>query len=567
MERLAIVDCFAGGGGASNGIERALGRAPTVAINHDPDAIALHRANHPETLHLTTSIWNVDPDEIVRDHGPVGLLWASPDCKHFSKAKGGRPVKRTIRDLAWTVVLWARRARPIVICLENVEEFRDWGPVNRDGRPCPERKGQTFDEWVGELERLGYAVEWKELRACDYGAPTIRKRLFLVARRDGQPIVWPEPTHAPADSPAVASGDRMPYRTAAEIIDWSQPCPSIFLDRDGARRWYEATGQRVNRPLKDPTMRRIARGVVRYVLEAADPFIVTLNHGGDWQRGWSLKEPFKTVTAARDAHALITPMITRAQHGGACRDIKDPLHTITASTKDQNAVIAPVLVPRYGERAGQAPRIRSVQDPIPTVVPTGNGAQLVAAFLAQHNGPGGGRRGEVGNAGHDARKPVSTITQRGTQQGVVAAHLVNMKGADRRSRSIDAPLSTICAGGNHAGLISAFLFKYYGTDQDPRLSEPLHTITTKDRFGLVTLEIGGEAYVIVDIGMRMLTPRELFRAQGFADSYQICERADGTPITKTTQTRCVGNSVCPDVAAAVVAANCDFLVERKLEAA
>lgn len=556
-----IVDSFAGGGGASLGITLALGRGPDVAINHDAEAVALHRANHPETEHYCASVWQVDPAEVVRRHGGrrVGLLWASPDCKHFSKAKGGKPVKRAIRDLAWVVVLWARRARPRVICLENVEEFRDWGPlVERDGRwfPCPERRGSTFERWVGDLRRLGYRVEWRELRACDYGAPTIRKRLFLVARCDGLPIVWPEPTHVSPDDPEVIAGRKRPWRTAAEILNWSLPCPSIFMDRAEARAYFEATGIRVNRPLAPNTMARIAKGVRRYVLEAAEPFIVPVTHSGDSR-----------------------------VHGTG-----EPLRTITTARRGELAAVTPFLVPRYGERPGQDPRTRPVTEPAPTVVPTGNGGSLAAVHLAKFRGDSGGvavdqpaptvtansfvtRPGgapPIGvvaaflaqhnylEPGHDAREPLSTIIAKGSTQAVVevSAGLANLKGRERRMSGPDAPAPTVCAGGWHQAEVRAFLTKYYGADQDPRLGEPLHTVTARARFGLVMVQ--GQAYEIVDIGMRMLTRRELFRAQGFPEGYAIAEgvgpEGEAVPLTAAASIRLCGNSVCPPLAAAVVRA-------------
>ena len=610
-----IVDSFAGGGGASTGIEIALGRSPDIAINHDAEALSMHAANHPDTLHLPHNVWKVDPHAVTAGR-PVGLLWASPDCKHFSKAKGGKPVARNIRDLAWVVVRWARQVKPRVIILENVEEFQGWGPLLEDGMPCPVRKGETFRKWTGELRKLGYKVEWRELRACDYGAPTIRKRLFLIARRDGRPIVWPQPTHADPKSEAVKAGRLLPWRTAAEIIDWSLPCPSIFLTREEAR----AVGAK--RPLAEATMARIAKGVQRYVLEAVKPFVVAFRHdqvgrsideplatvtansfikrpggavplglvtpftaplthqGGD--RTHSLEEPARTVTAAhRGEAALVAPVLSYAQQGGAVRSPEAPLHTITASPKDQNCLVAPYLVPRYGERDGQEPRTMPADGPIGTVVPDGNqgslaavhlsrqfGASigsatdapvgtitaggggktaLVAAFLAQHN---------TGVVGHDAREPLSTIVQQASTQAVVSAGILNLKGSDRRDAEIAEPAPTICAGGGHVAEVRAFIAKYYGSTEDGQpVDEPLHTATAKPRFGLVTVEIEGEPYVIVDIGMRMLSPRELFRAQGFPDSYIIDRGADGKPMTKTSQNRMCGNSVCPPMAAALVAAN------------
>lgn len=387
----------------------------------------------------------------------VALAWFSPDCKHFSKAKGGKPVKKNIRDLAWVVVHWAKLVRPAVIMLENVEEFTTWGPLTAAGMPCPDRKGQTFARWCASLRKLGYRLEWKYLRACDYGAPTIRKRLFLIARCDGQPIVWPAPTHGPG---------LLPYRTAAQCIDWSLPCPSIFLTRAEGR----AIG--VNRPLAEATMARIAKGVQKYVINAAEPFFVTYG-----------------------------------QQGGSCRSADEPFHTVTASPKDTN--------------------------------------QLVTAFLAQHN---------TGVTGRAADAPLSTITQTGTQQAIVAAHMLHMKGSAQSARGCDEPLAAITAQGTHHAEVRAFLMKYYGNEKEGHdLAAPMGTVTTKDRFGLVMVH--GEPYQIVDIGMRMLSPRELFRAQGFPDSYIIDPIHNGKRLTKTSQVAKVGNSVSPVMARALVGAN------------
>ncbi|WP_306150706.1 DNA cytosine methyltransferase [Roseovarius sp. MMSF_3281] len=548
-----IIDSFAGGGGASTGIEMALGRSPDVAINHDPVALAMHEANHPDTIHLINSVYAVDPSEVCQGRN-VGLAWFSPDCKHHSKAKGGKPLSKNIRDLAWVVVHWAERVRPKVIMLENVEEFQDWCPLTPEGKPDPERKGDTFRAWVKRLRRLGYKVEWRQLRACDYGAPTIRKRLFVIARCDGKPIVWPEPTHGAPDSPEVLAGTRLPWRTAAEIIDWSLPCPSIF---DTAAEIKEKYGLRAVRPLKDATLRRIARGVMRYVLEAKEPFIVTCNHQGPHFRGQGLNEPFKTVTAARDAHGVVMPTLapfsTYGQHGGANRRIDAPHHTITASTKDQNAIVVPTLVQTgYGERPGQAPRVPGLEKPIGNMVASSGKHALVSAFLAQHNsGPK-----MQNNAGRAATVPLSTLTTRGTQQQVVAANLLSLHGTARRDASIEEPHPTLCAGGQHSAMIATFLQKYYGSGLGQWADDPLHTLGTRDTFGLVTVEIDGQIYAITDIGMRMLTPREQFRAQGFPESYEIENGSDGRAFTKTEQTRMCGNSVPPDVAAALVRANC-----------
>jgi DNA (cytosine-5)-methyltransferase 1 len=582
--RELIVDNFAGGGGASTGIEMALGISPDYAINHDAVALAMHAVNHPETRHLCNNVWKVDPDEI---DGPIGLGWFSPDCKHFSKAKGGKPVEKGIRDLAWVVVRWARRKQggPRVIILENVEEFSTWGPLGPDNKPCPDRKGQTFKRWIGELKRLGYKVKWRELRACDYGAPTIRKRLFLIARRDGEPIVWPAPTHGDPNSDAVKSGKLLPWRTAAEIIDWSLPCPSIF---DTSEEIMAKHGLRAVRPLQPATMARIAKGVKRYVVDAAKPFIVNLTHqGGD--RTESIDDPMMTVTGAhRGEKALavpfvtgvggrmgqteprgadqpaqtltakadsvvVTPFISAAQQGGSVRSPGESLHTVTASRKDQNQIIVPTLIQTgYGERAGQGPRVPGLDKPLGTAVAGGVKHALIAPHLMTM------RNAQKPFNGAD--QPTHTITAGGAHMHLVAAFLAQhnidgRSGEGNPGRALDAPVSTILQSGSHQGLVAAFLSKYYGTGDGQAVDEPAHTVTTKDRLGLVTVTIDGEPYVITDIGMRMLTPRELFRAQGFPDSYIIDRDADGNAITKTQQVAKCGNSVSPPMARALVAAN------------
>lgn len=565
-----IVDLFAGGGGASEAIRAATGRDPDYAINHDAVALGVHQANHPATRHLPQSVWQADPAEVVRDPEsgrlrPVGLLWASPDCKHFSKAKGDRPVKRNIRDLAWVVVLWARRARPRLIFVENVEEFQDWGPVvpreDPSGAvrwfPCPERKGETFRKWVADLRRLGYRVAWREERACDHGAPTTRRRLFVIARRDGLPIVWPEPSHQPRDSEAVRAGRAQPWPSAASIIDWSIPCPSIFLSQEEAK----ALGLRVKRPLTGNTLARIARGVQRFVLENPRPFLVPVTHAGD-RRVHDVGEPLRTITTANGGElALATPFLTKFRNGATGSDMQDPAPTVTANSFVKRpggaapiGLVAPLFVPRYGERPGQEPRCQSAEDPISTIVPTANGAQLVAAFMAQHN---------TDMVGHPMEAPVSTIVQKGCTQGLVAAHLLNLKGRDRRDRSLEEPGPAICAGGGHAAVVAAFLAKYFGAAQHGQgVDEPLHSVTTKPRFGLVTVTIAGEAWVLVDIGMRMLTPRELFLAQGFRPDYVIDRTADGTRISKAKSISLCGNSVSP-AAWRMIRANLEAQAPRK----
>lgn len=690
--RELIVDFFAGGGGASTGIELALGRSPDIAVNHDAEAVAMHRINHPGTIHLQHDVWQVWPvlARLIGNH-PVGLLWASPDCKHFSKAKGGKPVKRKIRDLAWVVVKFARTFRPRVIALENVEEFREWGPltqkIDADGKPvvdllgnpvmipCKERKGQTFQEWVAGLRRLGYRVEWRELRASNLNTPTIRKRLKVIARRDGLPIVWPESTNGDPNSEAVKSGRLLPFRTAAEdVIDWSLPCHSIFLSKEEGR----AVG--VKRPLVRATMARLAKGVSRFVVQAKKPYIVSLTHqGGD--RNEDMDDPMRTVTAAhRGEKALVTPFLTKfntgavgspiddpvptvtansfvkraggapthglampfvaaAQHGGSHRGADEPVHTVTASRKDQNQVVVPVIAgvggrmgqtePRPGDKPLQtitakadsvlvAPHLmtmRNAEKPFngadqPTHTITASGAHLneVSAFLAQNNIDG--RTGE-GHPGRSVDEPVSTVLASGSHQSVVAAHLARQFGTAIGS-PLDQPMRTVMSegAGGKTGLTTAFLQKYYGTGDGQSIKEPAHTVTTKDRLGLaevlarippfseehkararlvaellrefglwddreyVTVTICDIEFVIVDIGMRMLTAPELYRAQGFPRSYVINRGifldGEGKPfekkLTATAAIRMCGNSVCPPVAEALIAANCNFLKEERIAA-
>jgi len=448
-----VVDSFAGGGGASTGIEAALGRAVDIAINHDPQAVALHTANHPLAQHFCESIYKVRPEDVVG--GPVGLMWASPDCTHFSKARGAAPASPRVRGLAWVVVRWARVVAPRVLMLENVEEFADWGPLQADGMPCPLRKGATFRLWCNQLRGLGYQLEHRILRACDYGAPTSRRRLFVIARRDGLPIVWPKATHGP--------GTGQPYRTAAECIDWTVPCRSIFgRERD----------------LAEATLRRIAVGIQRYVL-SGDPYVVPGSDGS---------------TAA-----------------------------------------AGFLAPRYTERQGQAPRAQSIGRPLPVIVPTGNSSRLIVAFLSQNNG---------GMVGHRIDKPMSTIIGKGSTQSPVAVAL------EQRA--------------DHAEDVRAFLIKYHANGgQWSSLHDPMPTVTTREGLGLVTVR--GTRYAIVDIGMRMLTPRELYTAQGFPPDYLIDIEHDGRPLPKASQARMCGNSVAPPVAEAMVRAN--FQHERQLREA
>jgi DNA (cytosine-5)-methyltransferase 1 len=540
-----IVDNFAGGGGASAGIERALQRQVDVAINHDPEAVAMHAINHPATRHHCQSVWAVDPLEAVTFEGrprPVRLAWFSPDCKHFSKAKGGKPVEKNIRDLAWVVHHWIDRLgpllRPAVIMLENVEEFRTWGPLAEDGRPCPKAKGKTFDQWVAKLRRAGYRVQWRELRACDFGAPTSRKRLFLIARCDGQPIVWPKATHGKPGTAPVEAGRLLPWRTAAQIIDWSIPCPSIF----------ERT-----RPLKDATCRRIAAGIMRYVINAPHPFIVPVCNS-NWAAGraYAGDEPLRTITTAKGGeYAVVAPTLIQTGYGERegqeprVPGLDKPLGTAVASGVKHAVVTAHVMTMRNSGKP-----YTGSDEPTHTVTAGGAHQDLVSAFMAQHNNmPRGGL-----HAGHDARTPVSTITGRGTQQNIVTSQLVKLRN-NCIGQDNNEPSGTLTTGG-HYGEVRAFLVKYYGAAQHGQeTGEPLHSVTAKARFGLVTVTIAGEEYMVVDIGMRMLTPRELFRAQGFPSDYIIDLEFNGKPLTKTAQIRMCGNSVSPVMSEALAAAN------------
>lgn len=608
-----IIDNFAGGGGASTGIERALGRPIDIAINHDAEAVAMHLANHLATRHYCQSIMAVDPLEATGGR-PVALAWFSPDCKHHSKAKGGKPREKNIRDLAWVVVHWAERLRkatpggagaPAIIMLENVEEFRQWGPLDAEGKPIPERRGEDFDLWVRGLKRQGYRVQWRELRACDYGAPTSRKRLFLIARRDGLPIVWPEPSHGKPGSAEVLAGKRRPWRTAAECIDWSIPCPSIF-DR--------------KRPLKDATHRRIAHGVMRYVVDAATPFIVgtaftntracrvfdpqdpmrtatsqpeygvidaaivPITHTGSPTRVHDPAEPFRTITTANGgelARATVTlaPHVTKFRTGSIGSGAGEPMPTVTANGESARPAgatplgiaAATLIMMGYGERQGQQPRVPHVDVPARTVTAGGGKHGLVTALLSHfYTSNTNGGRG-------DPCQPAKTITSEGQHHAVVCAHM-EQANTGRVGHAADEPVSTITASGAHQRLIettlidadalppamlagavqvAAFLIKYYGNETDGHgLNAPIGTVTTKDRFAVVTVMIDAITYVVVDIGMRMLTRRELANAQGFPPGYILDPIGpNGKPLTISSSIRMIGNSVCPDMAEALARAN------------
>lgn len=700
-----IIDNFAGGGGTSTGLEAAFGRPVDIAINHDPEALAMHAINHPHTKHLCESVWDVDPIEVTGNQ-PVGLVWLSPDCKHFSKAKGGKPVEKKIRGLAWVTMRWAAKCKPRVIMLENVEEFQTWGPLKQldDGtwRPDPAKRGVTFRSFVRQLEQHGYNVEHRELRASDHATPTIRKRFFLVARRDGLPIRWPAATHGAPNSPGVLAGKLQPHRTAAECIDWSLPCPSIF----GRKR-----------PLADATLRRIAKGIMRYVVDAADPFIVTNTTG---HPGAPAEAPLRTITTGGH-HAIVAPSIVPVTHQGSVRSesVLEPFRTITGAQRGEKALATAYLSPYYSDKRpadarGTAPdepiktittenrhalvtaflnehanasnqRVMPADEPLRTICAQVKGGHfsmvsaalvgvggragdsrprgadeptatitakadtaVVAAFMAQHNKERSGVK-----AGRSVDSPISTLTASGSQQSIVTAHLTKFRtgstGADltdplptitagskekpagaphalglvtahiqrdmgqsighaadaplgtvtaggggksalvsshlvklrgtSTAAGADEPLHTISAGGQHHAEVRAFLLAYYGTDQDQSPDAPLATVTSRDRFGLVTIK--GVDYEIVDIGLRMLAPHELYRAQGFPADYIIDEIPDPAllfvggeqveadplslpriPLTKSAQVRMCGNSVCPPLSEALIRAN--FAHERQI---
>ena len=598
-----VCDLFAGGGGASTGIEQAIGRPVDIAVNHDPEAVSLHTANHPQTRHFTCDVFEVDP-RTVTDGRPVGLLWASPDCTFHSKARGGKPFRdrnraRRRRGLAWVVCRWAREVRPRVIALENVEEFQKWGPLAHDGTPCPDRAGLTFRRWVAQLRNLGYAVEWLELRACDYGAPTIRKRLFIIARCDGQPIVWPKPTHGKPDTLPVKANKLKAWRTAAECIDWSIPCPSIFERK---------------KPLADATLRRVAKGVMRYVVDAAEPFIVTNTTGHPGARA---SEPLRTITTGGH-HALVTAFLAKHYTGVVGSELRDPIGTITAW--DHHSLVTTHLEPFYESigrieganirrYSGRKTRRNDLETSHPQSFAANNadnpktGGDSVKKWLS--NGEdgvawqgvlgigacGGVRTAEWANSMRNGHQPsgreqgqqpseqlgnvqsLGEPSPRIQDRSAKTKNYPNCRQPISGSQGIDGASNEFSANWGEAWnitndrisrgqLVAAFITKYYGNEQDGvPLTEPMHTIPTRDRFGLVTVQ--GEDYAIVDIGLRMLTPRELYRAQGFPNSYRIEHGAAGEPLTKTAQVRMCGNSVCPQLALAVVAANyCDQSTER-----
>ena len=525
-----IVDSFAGGG-ASTGIELAIGRSVDIAINHDPAAIAMHKVNHPDSEHYCESVWDIDPIKACKGR-PVALAWFSPDCKHFSKAKGGKPKDKNIRGLAWIAVKWAKAVKPRVIMLENVEEFKTWGPLLEDGTPDPNKKGTTFHLFIKALEKLGYVVSHRELKACDYGAPTIRKRFFLIARCDGRPIVWPEPSHGNPDQIEAKMGLKKPWRTAAEIIDWSIPCKSIFERK---------------KPLAENTLKRIAKGIQKYVINNSTPFIVQVNHSGaNHHYCRDVESPLATITS-KHGFGLVSPVISQiGQTGGGDRlhDIQEPLSTIVS--KQEHMLIAPLLTSYHTETTENGVRGQSVEDPIYTL-DASNRFGLVSAFISKYYG------GFYDGAGSDLNEPIAMLTSK-DHNAVVTSHLIQMNN-NCDGQEVTKPLHTVTAGAGHLGEIRTFLMTYYGNGEDvgQNCDEPLRTVTAKDRFGIVTVK--GQKYQIVDIGMRMLEPRELFNAQGFPIDYIIDKDFEGKPYPKTAQVARCGNAVPPPFAEALTRAN------------
>ncbi len=572
-----ILDSFAGGGGASTGIELATGRVVTWAINHDLDAIRQHKANHPYPTHYQASDWDLDPMEITKGQ-PVGLAWFSPDCKHFSKAKGKALRDRKIRGLAWIVLRWAGTVRPRVIMLENVEEFQTWGPV-RKGKPVKKKAGQTFHKFIFQLQDLGYQVEYRELVAADYGAPTTRKRFVLVARCDGRPIVWPEPSHAPRDSEAVKSGRLKPWRSAAEIIDWSLPSYSIF---DSKQEIKEKYGVNAVRPLADNTLRRAIRGADKFTIRSGSPFLMECNHGGDGHVR-SVSEPVNTLTAKYTC-GVVEPVMAAAQlmsigqtgGGDRIRDMREPAPTTVS--KQEACLVAANLIQYHTEQTENV-RASGLNEPIATI-DASNRHGLVSAQLVEYYGNGNplsvrepmhtitahDREALVsahiqkffgGVVGEDAREPLPTVTSV-DHNALCAAHVVEFKGQDI-GQSVEKPLRTISASAGEFAVCRAVVTKVENRDFGhwPQIRALLNRYCgyslAEDE--VILLVIHGIAYIIVDITLRMLTPRELYNAMGFPPDYIIDRDYEGKPYAKSAQVARCGNAVCPPLAEAMVRAN------------
>ncbi|MDY3692975.1 MAG: DNA cytosine methyltransferase [Dysosmobacter sp.] len=590
-----IVDNFAGGGGASSGIELALGRIVNAAINHDPAAILMHRTNHPFTEHYQASVWDINPREVCRGR-PVALAWFSPDCKHFSKAKGAALVDKHIRGLAWITLRWAGTVRPRVIILENVEEFQTWGPV-RKGKPVKKKAGQTFQKFIKQLRDLKYRVEWRELVAADYGAPTTRKRFVLIARCDGRPICWPEPTHAPRDSEAAKSGKLLPWRSAAEIIDWSLPCPSIFDTKAEIKEKY---GLKAVRPLADNTMRRIIRGVDKFTIKSGEPFIVEANHTStktayDTFRGGSVNDPMRTVTAIH-GRGVCDPLLAHVTVTNTSNSVGapagEPVHTVT--TAGNQMLVTPNLM-CIGQTGG-GDRIRDVREPVPTTVSKQEACLTAASLIQYHTEQAeyvrasglGGPIGTVdasnrygltsahlveyytGGRPLDVKDPMHTVTSH-DREALVAAHVVKFK-RDEVGTSPMEPVPTQTSCGVFA-VCKVHLCKIRPEDNGNLQHWPEIRSLLNQHCGyhladdeILLLEIGMQLYYIADIGLRMLSPRELYNAMGFPPDYIIDRDYLGRPYPKNEQVARCGNAVCPPMAAAVVRVNFpEYAVHPRIE--
>jgi DNA (cytosine-5)-methyltransferase 1 len=563
-----LVDGFAGGGGASTGTEMALGRQVDIAINHDPDAILMHKTNHPDTVHFQESIWDVKPLEATKGRH-VGFLWMSPDCKHFSKAKGGKPKDKNIRALPWVIVMWAKDVRPDVIMAENVEEIQTWGPLDEEGYPIPEKKGETFNIFIAQLRELGYIVEWKELVAADYGAPTIRKRWYMIARCDGKPIVWPEPTHSKTGNDGLQK-----WVSVSTCLDFSDLGKSIF----GRKK-----------PLAPNTMNRIARGIEKFVFNNPEPFIMQTGQTGfSKDRNKTVHEPLTTIVTKQE-HCLVTPVlapymaVNTSNHPGGAADA--PIHTIT--TGGHHALVTPVLAPymvTVNHSGADHHYCNSLEQPFRTITQK-NGSGIVSPLLIQYHS----ETTKDGVRGQSIEEPIMTIDA--SPRYALASTFLTKFYKTGIGQEVTEPLHTITTSPGHFGQVSiltaekeeflanldmpikdqnmqndiiqkcewaaSFIMEYYGQGVGQSLNEPLHTVVTKDRFALVT--IYGIDYVICDITLRMLNPRELYKAQGFPDDYIIDHDYTGKPYPISKQVARCGNSVVPMVAKALVEANCSYL--------
>ena len=525
-----IIDCFAGGGGAYVGIEMALGRPVDIAINHDEQAIRMHKTNHPQTLHLTEDIFKVDLEKYVRGQR-VALMWASPDCTSHSKAKGGQPRKQGLRILPWAVYKHARKILPDVIIMENVEEIQQWGPLDENGKPIPERKGEEYQKFISSMKSLGYDFDSKELVAADYGAPTTRKRWYAIFRRDGKPIIWPEPTHG-----KTGTDGKKKWVPVSTVLNFSDLGNSIF----GRKK-----------PLAENTMRRTARGLEKFVFNNPEPFIIQVNHSGENFRGQSIHEPMPTVTQ-KHGFGVITPVavpfIDKTYGGnykGAGSGMNQPVSTIT--TVDHNRLITPLLIQYHSETTKIGVRGQAVTDPLQTI-DTSNRYGLVIAFLEKFYKSG---------TGQSLAEPIHTITTSPGHFGQVSVLAVDWK--ELQAAGIDEETA------QKATWVSQFIMEYYGCGIGQSLNDPLHTVVTKDRFALIT--VLGNEYAILDIFLRMLTPEELKLAQGFPKDYIIDRDYNWQKYPVCEQVKRIGNSVVPIMAEALVSANCPYLKVGKRQPA